>query len=343
VRYGDKFTAGVTLTVTEPNFPYQITIKVFRTCELVSLASSDHISTFVSSTSPQLFEFDFVAIGTGTGALIYSVTVDYPGIVETAQVVEDAILIIQEYAAQQEPVTIATSMAVSGTTPTSEGYTLPSAVPYSGNLSITVGVGKLPGIQTLADMVSDQRIPLNPAADTLLTRMMTYIALSKYSSDLSQPFSADYTASLAILQSYIDSYYGLQLYPVSNYNRYTNIRLQAFALIVAKEASLLHEISDPIGLTNLVGSCIDAMVNELVRQASLSESQGYNYSDFDTLAYVYLALGTTNSLPITVTQPDTITSALSLQSLIAHEADLSVDAKAALALALLKDNVQVCI
>jgi len=340
VRYGDKFTAGVTLTVTEPNFPYQITIKVFRTCELVALASSDQISTFVSSTSPQLFEFDFIAVGTGTGALIYSVTVDYPGLVETAQVVEDSILIIQEYAPQQEPVTIATSMAVSGTTPTSEGYILPAAVPFSGNLSITVGVGKLPGIQTLADMVSNKRIPTNPAADTLLTRMMIYIALSKYSSVLSQPFSADYTASLAILQSYIDSYYGLQLYPVSSYYRFTNIRLQAFGLLVAKEASLLNEISDPIGLTNLVGSCIDAMVNELVRQATLLESQGYKYNDYNTLAYVYLALGTTNPMPFSVTPANTITSVLSLKSLIAHKTDLSVDAKAALSLALLKDNVQ---
>jgi len=145
VRSGDDFLTGVTVTLHEfDSAPVEVTVEVRWVCELLTLRGASLQTVSLSGPGPHLVNFRFEAIGTGTAYLLYSATVN--------DNLEDAALYTQEIKGQQEPVSIATSFAVSESEESEQGFGLPESVAYSGALRVDAGVGRLPSVLTLANL-----------------------------------------------------------------------------------------------------------------------------------------------------------------------------------------------
>jgi hypothetical protein len=373
VRNKDQFSAGVSLTVADLNFNGPVTVKVYLTCELLALTGPDTQTLKITGSGPHLMEFNFVALGTGSAGLIFTVSVggnaqsnvggnNHADVGENAQAangacaqatvsgndqaasanavgnnlnqLKDAVFLLQEIVGQQEPVFIATSMPVSGNSSDTEGFVKPDAVPYSGNLSISVGVGKVPAIETLAENAINSKNSLGtPSADILLASMVPYIALSKYSDSIASNYSDEFSDSITQLVRYTDPNYGLQFYPIDVYpaQTYTSVRLQTFALYVLNEGSKLPNPGQLSTLDVSVTYWTNALINQLKSDVQSSEQLNGIYDDYETLAFVYLALGTNYDFGV---------EELELSRVLNNTDKLTNQAKAALALALLRDNVE---
>jgi hypothetical protein len=334
VRYKDQFSAGVSLTIADPKFSGPVTVKVDRTCELLALAGPDSLSLQLTGSGPHLIEFRFVALGTGTAGLIFKVAVGMTDVTGGQHIqLKDAVYLLQDIVGQQEPVFIATSMPVSENSSDTEGFVKPEAVPYSGNLSISVGVGKVPAIETLAEIaINSKHTGAYPSADDLLASMVPYIALSKYSDSIASNYFNEFNDSIIQLKRYTHSTFGLQFYPIDVYPQqtFTCVRLQTFALYVLNE---VKKLPNPDLLSSLDESATfwtNALINQLRSEVQARKQLNGIYDDYETLAFVYLALGT--SYPFDVE--------LQLSGVLNNTDNLSNQAKAALALALLRDNVE---
>lgn len=144
VRPGDDFLAGVTATAHES--AVEVTVTVYHVCELLTVMDTVTMTKTISpQTGPLKFDFHFRAYGTGTANLIFKA--------EVSGNIYDALLISQHVAGTQEPVYIATSMAVSYQTPSTEGFRLPPSEPFSGTLDVQAGVGRLPAIMQIGTVV----------------------------------------------------------------------------------------------------------------------------------------------------------------------------------------------
>lgn len=124
VRTGDEFRSGVVVVVHDENFGNQrVNISVSLTCELLAIIDSPVITQDVGPGLTK-FDFRFKALGTGNAKLIFR------ALVEGSQENSDSAQYFQDIKGRQEPVFIATSMAVSQDHPTTEGFRLPPAENY---------------------------------------------------------------------------------------------------------------------------------------------------------------------------------------------------------------------
>jgi len=107
---------------------------------------------------------------------------------------------------------------------------------------------------------------------------------------------------------------------------YTDVNLQSFACYILRVGFNVTNSS----LTNI---WLNALDSQLITDAEQSSEENF---DYDMLAFVYLA-ETTSWTPSNTATNDTA-NLLSLPNLIAHASNLSNQAKAALAIALLEDS-----
>jgi len=123
----------------------------------------------------------------------------------------------QEIKGQQEPVFITTSMAIQGTS-LEEGFDLPPAVLFSGNLTVDVQVGRLSSVEYFANFIQNQiSSDTSVSSDQILAEIMSKISLLKYGRNSS---SEEFTNLLLTLVPYTDPSYGLQIFPSQDY-KYT--------------------------------------------------------------------------------------------------------------------------
>lgn len=146
VRQGDEFLTGVTVTIHEPEFDGEITISVSHVCQLLELHSLRSKTLHLKGPGPHLVNFHFVAIGAGNAYLAYTAAIAGET-VDKALYSQSALgylciisYVLSPISSQQEPVYVATSFAVSESSPSSQGFVLPDAVPYSGKLNVDVGM-----------------------------------------------------------------------------------------------------------------------------------------------------------------------------------------------------------
>eukprot|EP01123_Difflugia_compressa_P012111 TRINITY_DN5072_c0_g1_i1.p1 TRINITY_DN5072_c0_g1~~TRINITY_DN5072_c0_g1_i1.p1 ORF type:complete len:1026 (-),score=194.89 TRINITY_DN5072_c0_g1_i1:48-3089(-) len=337
VRTGDVFKAGV-MIIPPSSFVGQAKIEVARVCDYLVVLDSPVMVVNLNG-SPIKIDFTFSAIGCGTVPLVYKIGTKH--ILDTnveKWIVQDAVLVEQLIAGIQEQVMLATSMATSENSQVSEGYVLPSAVPYSGNLSVTAGVGRLSAIQIYIDFALSLQYE---SADRALSYLMPYITLNKYGTTLSASYITQLEYGVSLLNKLTDITYGLQWssYP---YWKYTSIRLQTQALFIESELIKINSLST--STSQKIKDCAkiwkSAMISEFVNEATQARIWGSRYSDMDTLAMAYLATGTFTPWEYPQGTTNDVTSDFTLDRLISMNASLSSSGKAALVLALLRDNIQ---
>jgi len=326
VRYGDRFQAGVTITIHNSDFDGELAVDVSHVCSILSLEGSSNKTVHLQGTGPHLVNFQFSAIGTGDAYLLFKVS--------RGAVIEDAAIYSQDIRGQQEPVFIATSMAVSKLEPDTEGFRVPPSVAYSGSLSIDAGVGRLPAVTFYANYIlSVLRYP-DPSADTLLASLSAHLSYLEYGITTLQPI---FDQSLQRLRSYTLSYYGLQQ-TTYHYYPYIDVRLQAYGLFILNKINAKLPYLSSV-TNDLSTQWTDAMWSSLVQQVQLSRRYNSRYSDFETLAFVYLGIDNINDVSNYVSPTDL--QDLSLDYLLENTRQLSSGGKSALALGLINKNIHI--
>eukprot|EP01125_Pyxidicula_operculata_P000304 TRINITY_DN10363_c0_g1_i1.p1 TRINITY_DN10363_c0_g1~~TRINITY_DN10363_c0_g1_i1.p1 ORF type:complete len:2120 (-),score=451.00 TRINITY_DN10363_c0_g1_i1:124-6228(-) len=281
VRVGDSFEAGITVSISDKTFNDRLTIQIDRVCELLTLSGQPTQTVSVKGSGPHSVNFKFLALGTGEAEVLFKV---FHG-----EDMVDAALYTIDIRGQQEPVFIATSMAVSESHPANEGWKLPASLPYSGNFTLDVGVGRLPAVNYFANIAYQRMASYLPSSDDLICAMTPHVALSKYNIRTHAPY---FQNALSLLESYHDPNHGLQYYPLSfTTYRYVNVRLLSYAVFLFNNT---HDVSTPEQKQNII-SKIDTWTNimyqELLAQASRAREYGTTFSDFNGLAFFYLAVG----------------------------------------------------
>jgi len=328
IRNGDVFLSGVTVTVHDPDFSGEVSVGVAHVCELLSL-QGDSIQTIkVQGATPVLVNFQFKAIGNGKAFLLYTANV-------SGQVM-DAALYPQSVYGQQEAVYIATSFAVTAGQPSNQGFDLPAAVSFSGVLDINAGVGRLPAVLALSQSILDQvNVAWDPSSLAILASLSPRPLLEQYKATLGGVENAFNTAFLR-LPAYTVPNYGLQ-YSAEHRYPFTSVRLQAFGILVL-DHSARSVLTDDQQATrqSLQTQWRAAMDRQLVDDCLQARQYKYVFSNFEDLAYVFLAAGT-SWVPQNADSQTLMD--LSLTRLIDNSNSLSAAGKAALVTALLRDGV----
>ena len=186
-----------------------------------------------------------------------------------------------------------------------EQVMLPEAVNGSGQVEINAGVGRLPSLVVMSTKIY-QRISLEtPTSLDLIASIAPEVTLRHYGvANLSGAALNAMNKALLQLPDYSDNVrgtnniflkvghlsLGLQIFPLDRVpQRFTNTRLQAFALFMVNQLpSELDNLN-----SNLPTIWQQAMEHALVDEANQERSQGSNFTDFDTLAFVFLAVCST--------------------------------------------------
>eukprot|EP01127_Copromyxa_protea_P014406 TRINITY_DN4004_c0_g1_i10.p1 TRINITY_DN4004_c0_g1~~TRINITY_DN4004_c0_g1_i10.p1 ORF type:complete len:1490 (-),score=239.07 TRINITY_DN4004_c0_g1_i10:1700-6169(-) len=205
VRVGDSFLAGVTLTSDLPEESL-VTVSVYHVCELLTLVGTSNITQTVSRGTPMKIDFRFEAHGTGTADMIFKAEAD--------GIVHDVLVVSQHVAGIQEPVYIATSMAVSASTPSMEGFRLQDSEAFSGILDIYAGVGRLPAItSTGRKIIANMKESWQKNAYSLLSSLVPHIVSSFYSGNLGNltgcNFETEFKKNLVQLEDFVNPSLGL--------------------------------------------------------------------------------------------------------------------------------------
>jgi len=257
----------------------------------------------------------------------------------SASVGRDSFTVALPVLGAQDGVCIATSMAIDGSaagTPWPEGIVLPEAVPGSGDLVLSAGVGYLPTVQSLAHSLLN--LPEHLDGNSLVNSLTPAAMLRSYASgktdSLLSTSVTQVAASFTELAKFTDED-GLR-YSVdkSSFNgqSYINTRLNAWASYVAQRLS----DTGAAGVdAEVLAQWRTALVTGLTREAQMAESRGYTFSNFETLALARLVLGTGDEWMADAGVSTTVSTWLSMQNLVAHADSCSDFCKAATALTLL--------
>lgn len=214
---------------------------------------------------------------------------------------------------------------------------LPEAVPGSGDLVLSAGVGYLPTVQSLAHSLLN--LPDHLDGNSLVNSLTSAAMLKPYASgktdSLLSTSVTQVAASFAELAKFTDED-GLR-YSVdkSSFNgqSYINTRLNAWASYAAQRLS----DTGVAGVdADVVAQWRTALVTGLTREAQMAESRGYTFSNFETLALARLVLGTGDEWMADAGVSATVSTWLSMDTLVAHADSCSDFCKAATALTLLK-------
>lgn len=177
VRVGDKFEAGAVVSVTESG---RRKVEVIATVEgPVKLRGEDILEVDVGSDGQEEVRFRFRAKETGLANLTFTAW-DKDGNRDAVQVS----ISIEEV---QEMVTLGTSFALDASETSSgtakEAVDLPDAVPETGSIGITVGLGNQPAILDYAESLyqSEPESPCSVSYDFFLGEAVIPAILDPYS------------------------------------------------------------------------------------------------------------------------------------------------------------------
>eukprot|EP01134_Creolimax_fragrantissima_P006822 CFRG6822T1 len=305
VRAGDVFKGGVIVTATDVDFrgKLDVTIEVQNEDQMSSpviLCGSDGIATEeplgatlvldVEYSAPVVGDFQLCADGVGNVSFLITL--------KDGSDVLDQLAINATVSGVMPTVTLGTSTGVDSdiASPYPEGIVLPAAVPNSGHLSISVGVGRLPAVLAMTTRLMestttpDNRSVLDPLASApslvsvpgaLQAVSIAYEALPKEDIELVSQVAI---TAVNRLKAYTTSAAGLSYTPVTTWQPHrANVWLNAFALYALKDMD-----DNTIDLTTMWKN---AMVKQI--KADLDEALSMpdgEYTDWTSLTWAYAAL-----------------------------------------------------
>ncbi|CAD7702674.1 unnamed protein product [Ostreobium quekettii] len=153
VRVNDKFEAGVIVTVVGGKEGDEIRLQLDGGTkgEAVVLTGEDTMSVKLDSDNQVEARFEFTAQEVGEARIVINA--------EGGDGIADSLELTIPVKGQQERVVLATSFSVAAPEDGTESFQqlldLPQAVPGSGSVGITAGVGRLATVLSLTDMVID--------------------------------------------------------------------------------------------------------------------------------------------------------------------------------------------
>lgn len=272
VRLGDNFTAGVVVESVSTR-PRNITVNASSFSSALTLDSDSVV--IESKQGPVSASFGMRAVALSAGSPL-----KFVASVSSAPV--DALQVPLRVLGTQSAVHVATSMALhsvhKGSWTWSEGLHLPAAVPGSGSLNLTLGVGRLPVINAIAQLLGQASL----TGEVAVAQAAIKAAYAKYAVP---PPAEMLEAANKELRAFSNAL-GLR-YSKDDIGS-PNGRLNALALQLA----LFLQLSNNTLPDDLTGLWRAALKQDLIRQAEDSKKYSNRpFSDWQLLADAFFGLG----------------------------------------------------
>jgi hypothetical protein len=327
VRPGDHFDCGVSVTgITDsagPGLPEPgVDIKAILSSEaLVSLRQADLDRYGVAGATkalstqmgggPHEIIFPMSAASVSQGGGIGEAKLTFKASLQGSSTsVLDAFETNLSVKAPQSPVLVATSVALTGegagkTVQWTEGIALPRAMPGSGDLKLTAGVGHLASVVSNAADVLDRR---RNNAQVLVASLIPVASLGAYftqstaQGDVYSAADSTFTQSIASLSAYTDNSYkklGLMWRQRDlDWSWYrASVSLNAYGLLTDKVISFLSSTQKnvPSTLTSVWKSALENELNKQVQELRSSSRtpicRSDCYKSWNSLAQILAAVG----------------------------------------------------
>ncbi|KAG2494914.1 hypothetical protein HYH03_006849 [Edaphochlamys debaryana] len=310
VRVTDSFEAGVVVTVGSAPAAVSVTIQIAQPND-APLTLTGLLTKTVSFTAggglQKEVRFSLNAIEMGVASLTFSAAFVSSG--GGSVPAGDALELELAVHGQQADVWVATSFALAATPPSAdadevqwqEGLALPDAVPRSGGLTLTAGVGHYPAIAAVYDaLLKTEPDRIEPVAHPAMLWATLPALLSDYAQTASIEQATAIWGGFEDLVTLTSNVWGLQWTSPSRFGWTPNradIGLNTWALFLANQ----HGSAALTGPSATAWAKLDseqlpdwraAVVQQIIADAVLSRSAPYKepYSDFSTLAWVHLTL-----------------------------------------------------
>ncbi|KAG2447335.1 hypothetical protein HYH02_007664 [Chlamydomonas schloesseri] len=337
VRVGDKFEAGVVVTVSSAPASVTVNVKLedAGNSPLTPTGVTSKTVTFASGGGlQQEVRFAFTAVAIETATLVFDAADAGGGHSSDSLSVDLAVH------GQQGDVWVATSFALkalpdSDVVQWQEGLALPDAVPGSGGLALTAGVGYWPSIAATYDTLAQRQGDYSGyayAQPSMLWAVQPPL-LQRYGQPASSagPEALLHTAYTNLARLTLPNV-GLVYSDPSRWYSWmptrTDMYLNSWALFLAAEhaaagAALSSDLAatfgaDWKGLTNnlvpLWRAAVERQLIQDARDARVYSNNKNAYEDWYTLAWARLALGPTWEPPVGLESP--ISDDLSLGKLL---------------------------
>ncbi|KAG2494912.1 hypothetical protein HYH03_006847 [Edaphochlamys debaryana] len=349
-RVGDEFEAGVVVTVGSTPVNIRVTIQIAQPDDapLTLLGLRTKTVSFTAGGGLQKeIRFTLTGIEIGVAGLTFLASDGQPG------GARDALSLDLAVHGQQADVWVATSFALAATPPSAdadevqwqEGLALPDAVPRSGGLTLTAGVGHYPAIAAVYDaLLKTEPDRIEPFAHPA----MLWATLPRILKDYGQTASVEQTAAIEKgyknLNTLTSDSWGLMWSLPERFSWQQTRADTVLNLWASFLATLYHDPSDPFAPFDgawgtlydvLLPKWTNAVMNEVLKDAQQSRWQtSQPYGDFNTLAWLYLSAPSNWLDLIMVT--DEIKTDLSLASLFAAAPKQSRQTRVLIALVALK-------
>jgi len=306
VRLGDVFQAGVTVMTTIDDTIASIRVAGEVGADSSSLTLVGSNGKELKDVAPQVVKesvFTFRANTLG----ISSVTFSASGSCSNPQScpLQDGITKTIPVLGQQDPVFVATSMAIRATEAGlvwDEGLKLPAAAAGAGIVNISTGVGRLPAVMGVVSRLVE--LPERPSAYNLLDLLLSVTALHEYPAARSTALYKSAVSAAASAGSLLKKFtlnsklapYSPEYYDASS--PYIDAELQAYAVYaVSKYNSYKSAGLAPLDVQNELAVWMQALTNELLARAAQAREVKINglqgkFSDLNLLARTYWAIYT---------------------------------------------------
>jgi hypothetical protein len=311
VRYGDKFTAGVVVTLFA-SAGTSVTISAQPPANL-KLTGSATSNVQLTPNSPREVLFSFEAAGYCESCAITFVAI-------SATNVSDGLLTPLPLLAAQQIVYMGTSFSLMGSNAQNwtEGIEFPAAIPGSGFVSMQCSVGRYSAVKSIGQSLLTRTYD-DESGPRLLEIIAPYVALDfGYAQTVGAPaaIKSRYTAAVARLPAYTLGA-GLQYSLYQSSYQYIDVRLNLNALYLSTIKAMPAD---------LVTQWTTAVNTGIVNAVEDSIRYKYTFNDYDTVALIFLVLGPDWQPPAS----DTVKSILSFNTMMAHVSDMSVTGRAVL-------------
>ncbi|KXZ55787.1 hypothetical protein GPECTOR_2g1337 [Gonium pectorale] len=350
VRVGDAFEAGVVVTVGSAPATVTVTLQLGNEA-LDPLTLTGPTTKTVSFTAEgglqQEVRFSFTAAAIGNASLSFTASDSQP---EGGQ---DALSLEIPVEGQQGAVWVATSFALSadaasGSGDWQEGMQLPDAVPGSGGLALSAGVGYFPSVNATYDnlLLTEDDRP-EPVAGPAVMWATLPAVLSYYSQSASEALGAEVKAAFKDLERLSNGQYGLMWHDPSRWGwdwRRVDVSLNTWAMfLAAQHGKAMGSLPPALSAfsegwkkvsSDLLPGWRSAVERQLVYDAIEARSSlggRYPYSDWHSLAWARLVLGASWE-PQNV--DNQIRQDLSLDALLGATKEMGMETKAVLCLLL---------
>ncbi|GIM02181.1 hypothetical protein Vretimale_7087 [Volvox reticuliferus] len=303
VRVGDTFEAGVVVTVGSAPATVNVTLQVLNSSKSsirVAGLTSKSVTFFAGDSLQAEVRFNFTARAIGTTSLVFIASDSAPG------GGKDSLQVDIDAEGQQGDVWLATSFALASNASASngsaawvEGIELPAAVPGSGGLTLVAAVGYLPAVMAVYDnLQTTEDMRTDPYAQTAMMWVTMPAVLSYYSQSPTNGQAVEVAQAVQDLKDLTSSSYGLQWMLPTKWASWSpsraNIYLNTWALFLVNfYTNGLQKVTGP--LVKVVGNCYDkwrrALDFQITSDVNEAQISGYEYNDWNTLAWIRLALG----------------------------------------------------